>query len=392
MMKSVRDIQVKSKKVFVRVDYNVPFDENQNISDDNRIVATLDLLEYLMEQNAKIILASHLGRPDGHRNKKFSLAPVCKRLSELIKKEVIFADDCVGEKVVEMADKLEGGQVLLLENLRFHKEEKENDDSFSQQLADLCDVYVNNAFAVSHRDQASVTGVPQYAAESVSGFLLEKEVRSYYDSVENPERPLVAGIGGSKVSSKLTALENMLKFVDKLIIGGAMANTFLKSRGYDTKGSVIEEDLLPTALEIIRKARENRVELLLPTDLTCADKFNNNAQVKQVSLDEIPEGWMALDIGPETARSYARAIEDARTIVWNGPMGVFEMEKFISGTKMVADAVASSSAFSIVGGGDTVLAAKLCNVSKKVSYISTGGGAFLHLMEGKILPGVKALQ
>ena len=391
-MKSVKEIDVRSKKVFVRVDYNVPFDENLNITDDNRILATLDLIQYLCNQNAKIILASHLGRPNGKSDSKLSLAPVCKRLSQLIKKQVLFADDCIGDQVLNMVSQLNDGQILLLENLRFHNEEKNNDEKFSKQLAQLCDVYINNAFAVSHRNQASVTGIVKFVAESAAGFLLEKEIKSYYDSVENPKKPLVAVIGGAKVSSKLAALENMLNFVDKLVIGGAMANTFLKSQGYDTKGSIIEEDLLQKASDIINKAKEKNVELLLPIDLICADKLDKNAQIKQVLLNEIPDNWMALDIGIKTAQKFAKAIQEAKTIVWNGPMGVFEMEKFISGTKIVANAIADSSAFSIVGGGDTVLAAKLCNVAKKVSYISTGGGAFLHLMEGRQLPGVTVLK
>jgi len=391
-MKSIRDIDVTSKIVFVRVDYNVPVDENLNITDDNRIKATLDLITYLLEQNAKIILASHMGRPDGKRDPKFSLAQVAKRLSHLLDKPVLFADDCIGENVTKMVNKLENGQILMLENLRFHHEEKENNEEFSQKLASLCDVYVNNAFAVSHRDQASVTGIPKFAQQSAAGFLLEKEVQSYYDSVENPQRPLVAIIGGAKVSGKLAALENMLKFVDKLIIGGAMANTFLKSQGVDTRGSMIEEDLLKTAADIVKKAKEKGVDFLLPRDLICADKFDKDARIKEVLVDQIPDQWMALDIGPETALRYAKAIADAKTIVWNGPMGVFEMEKFISGTQTIADAIADSSAFSIVGGGDTGLAAKKCNVADKVSYISTGGGAFLHLMEGKQLPGVVALN
>ncbi len=391
-MKSIRDIDVTSKIVFVRVDYNVPVDENLNITDDNRIKATLDLITYLLEQNAKIILASHMGRPDGKRDPKFSLAQVAKRLSHLLDKPVLFADDCIGENVTKMVNKLENGQILMLENLRFHHEEKETNEEFSQKLASLCDVYVNNAFAVSHRDQASVTGIPKFAQQSAAGFLLEKEVQSYYDSVENPQRPLVAIIGGAKVSGKLAALENMLKFVDKLIIGGAMANTFLKSQGVDTRGSMIEEDLLKTAADIVKKAKEKGVDFLLPRDLICADKFDKDARIKEVLVDQIPDQWMALDIGPETALRYAKAIADAKTIVWNGPMGVFEMEKFISGTQTIADAIADSSAFSIVGGGDTGLAAKKCNVADKVSYISTGGGAFLHLMEGKQLPGVVALN
>ncbi len=391
-MKFIKDIDVTSKKVFVRVDYNVPMDENLNITDDNRIIATLDLISYLLVQDAKIILASHMGRPNGKRDPKFSLAPVCARLSQLLNKQVLFADDCIGDEVEKKVSQLTGGQILMLENLRFHKEEKDNNDDFSQKLANLCDVYVNNAFAVSHRDQASVTGIVKFANESAAGFLLEKEVQSYYDSVENPQRPLVAVIGGAKVSGKLAALENMLKFVDTLIIGGAMANTFLKSQGIDTKASVIEEDLLQTASAIVQKAKEKGIDLMLPKDLVCADKFDKNARVTECGLDQIPDQWMALDIGPGTAKEFAAAVKHAGTIVWNGPMGVFEMEKFMSGTQILADAIAASDAFSIVGGGDTGLAAKKCNVADKVSYISTGGGAFLHLMEGKKLPGVVALE
>jgi len=391
-MKSVRDIDVTSKTVFVRVDYNVPVDEKLNITDDNRIVETLDLIRYLVKRQVKIILASHMGRPNGKRDPKLSLVKVAERLSQLLDKPVLFADDCIGEDISKRVSQLENSQILMLENLRFHPEEKENNEAFAKKLASLCDVYVNNAFAVSHRDQASVTGIPKFAPESVAGFLLEKEVQSYYDSVENPKRPLVAVIGGAKVSGKLDALENMLKFVDKLIIGGAMANTFLKSQGVDTKGSMIEEDLLQTAADIVKKAKKKGVDFLLPRDLVCADKFDKDARVKEVLVDQIPDQWMALDIGPKTALRYAKAIKDAGTIVWNGPMGVFEMEKFISGTQTIADAIAASSAFSIVGGGDTGLAAKKCNVADKVSYISTGGGAFLHLMEGKKLPGVVALE
>ncbi|MBW2655302.1 MAG: phosphoglycerate kinase [Deltaproteobacteria bacterium] len=391
-MKSVRDIDVTSKTVFVRVDYNVPVDEKLNITDDNRIVETLDLIRYLVKRQAKIILASHMGRPNGKRDPKLSLVKVAERLSQLLDKPVLFADDCIGEDISKRVSQLENSQILMLENLRFHPEEKENNEAFAKKLASLCDVYVNNAFAVSHRDQASVTGIPKFAPESVAGFLLEKEVQSYYDSVENPKRPLVAVIGGAKVSGKLAALENMLKFVDKLIIGGAMANTFLKSQGVDTKGSMIEEDLLQTAADIVKKAKKKGEDFLLPRDLVCADKFDKDARIKEVLVDQIPDQWMALDIGPKTALRYAKAIKDAGTIVWNGPMGVFEMEKFISGTQTIADAIAASSAFSIVGGGDTGLAAKKCNVADKVSYISTGGGAFLHLMEGKKLPGVVALE
>ena len=391
-MKSVKDIHVTSKRVFVRVDYNVPLDDQFQITDDNRIQETLSLIEYLMNNKAKIILASHLGRPKGKRDMKYSLAPVAKRLSELLKKGILFAEDCIGDAVTEQVSRLKEGEILLLENLRFHPEEEKNDDEFAKALAGLCDVYINEAFAVSHRDQASVTGIPKFAGESGAGFLLEKEIRSYYDSVENPKRPLVAVIGGSKVSSKLAALENMLGCVDMLIIGGAMANTFLKSQGIDTKGSMIEEDLLEKAGRIIQKAAEKEVDLLLPDDLVCAEKFDKDARSKTVSIHGIPDHWMALDIGSKTALRYAKALEGAGTIVWNGPMGVFEMDPFMAGTKAVAEAIAASKAFSVIGGGDTGLAAKKCRIEDKVSYISTGGGAFLHMMEGKILPGVAALN
>ena len=392
MMKSVTDIDVTGQRVFVRVDYNVPTDDDLNITDDNRIQTTLDLINYLIDKQAKIIIASHMGRPNGKPEKQYSLERVGTRLSQLLGKPVLFVDDCVGPVVQQQVAQLKNGQVLLLENLRFHAAEKQNDDKFSRQLADLCDVYVNDAFAVSHRDQASVTGIPKFVGKKAAGFLLEKEVQSYYDSVEQPKRPLVAVIGGAKVSSKLAALENMLKCVDQMMIGGAMANTFLKSQGVDTKGSMIEKDLLQTADNIVKMAAKKGVEFLLPQDLVCAETFDVNAQVKSVLPGDIPEHWMALDIGPKTAKKYADAIHHAGTIVWNGPMGGFEMEPFMSGTQVVADAIAFSAAFSVVGGGDTGLAAKKCKVADQVSYISTGGGAFLYLMEGKKLPGVIALE
>lgn len=391
-MKSVRDIEVSGKKLFIRVDYNLPMDEDGNITDDNRIRATLELITYLIEKGAKLVLASHLGRPKNGPEEKFSLKPAAVRLSELLGTKVAFVDDCIGQKVKKCVDDLQPGEVLMLENLRFYSEEKKNDPEFSKALAELCDVYVNNAFAVSHRDQASVTGITRYAKASVAGFLLEKEVRSYYDSVEHPKKPLTVVIGGAKVSSKLAALENMLKFVDCMIIGGAMANTFLAANGVDTKGSMIEADLVKTASDIMAHAKQKGIELLLPSDLVVADRFDKDAESRIVPLEAIPDGWMALDIGSESAKNFAKAIAKAGTIVWNGPMGVFEMGRFAAGTRMIADAIAESSAFSVVGGGDTGLAAKQCGITEKVSYISTGGGAFLHMMEGKVLPGVAALE
>ncbi len=391
-MKSVKDMSVHGKKVFVRVDYNLPMDDALNITDDNRIRATLDLIEYLRSCRARIILASHMGRPREGRDESLSLAPAGQRLSQLLGQEILFIDDCIGERVEKKVNSLKDGQILLLENLRFYNEEKNNDPIFAKKLAGLCDIYINNAFAVSHRDQASITGITKFVSEVGAGFLLEKEVQSYYDSVENPNKPLVAVIGGAKVSSKLAALENMLNFVDKLIIGGAMANTFLKAQGIDTQGSMVEADLLKTADAIIKKAAQKGIDLLLPIDLVAADQFDKEADTKIVLVNEVPLNWMALDIGPQTAKLYANSIQEAGTIVWNGPMGVFEMEKFMGGTRVVAWAIAESKGFSIVGGGDTGLAAKQCRVTDQVNYVSTGGGAFLHMMEGKKLPGVAALE
>ncbi len=390
-MKTVKDIEIKDKTILVRVDYNLPMDENLNIADDNRVRATLPLIKDLMHKGGKIILASHMGRPKGKKVASLSLAPAAKRLSELLGRPVGFVDDCIGAGVEERVTSLVPGEILLLENLRFYNEETANDREFARKLASLCDVFVNNAFSVSHREQASVVAITEFAPQSCAGFLLEKEVKCFRDSVENPSRPLVAIVGGAKVSSKLNALKNMLKYVDRLIIGGAMANTFLKGQGIDTGASMIEADLVETAAAIVEEAKEQGVDLLLPVDLVVADRFDANAETREVSVDAIPGTWMGLDIGPETGALFARALEDAGTIVWNGPMGVFEMERFCGGTKAVADAVAGSSAFSVVGGGDTGLAVKVCRVADKMSYISTGGGAFLHLMEGRELPGVAVL-
>ncbi|MBF0258748.1 MAG: phosphoglycerate kinase [Desulfamplus sp.] len=399
-MKSVKDIQVAGRRVMVRVDYNLPMDENLNISDDNRILQTLPLIEYLVQNRAKIILISHMGRPKGKVVTALSLKPAALRLSELLKQPVGFISDCIGTEVQKKVSELNDGDILLLENLRFHEGEKSGDPDFVKQLASLCDVYVNDAFAVSHRKEASIVALPGMINDSAAGFLLEKELLCYRDAVQNPVRPLVAVIGGAKVSSKLDALKNMLNHVNTLIIGGAMANTFLKSQGVDTGASLIEEDLVETAADIIIDARKKGVTLHLPVDLVFASSFDNSADKVTVgtgidlSIDagHVPEGWMALDIGGQTAQLFAYAISGAKTIVWNGPMGVFEMERFCDGTRVIAKAIAESAAFSVVGGGDTGLAAKVCGVENQVSYISTGGGAFLHLMEGKELPGARALE
>jgi phosphoglycerate kinase len=390
-MRSVQDISVEGKRVFVRVDYNLPMDDQGRITDDNRIRQTLDLIRYLMEKQAKIILASHLGRPKGGYEKRFSLAPVADHLSGLLGKKVTFASDCIGPEVTDQVAALKNGDVLMLENLRFHKQEKSNDDAFARQLAGLCDVYVNDAFAVSHRDQASVTGIVAHVPVAAAGFLLEREMNAYAEAFENPERPLVAVIGGAKVSGKLAALENMLNTVDQMIIGGAMANTFLLSRGINTQASLIERDLKETAARILQKAEEKGISIYLPEDLVVADSFSDTARTRTVPLHAVPEEWMVMDIGPRTAETFNQVIASAKTIVWNGPMGVFEMQPFMAGTCAVAKAIARTDAFSVVGGGDTGLAARECGVKDQVSYVSTGGGAFLHLMEGKPLPGVVAL-
>lgn len=391
-MKSVRDIDVSGKKVLVRVDYNLPMDDAGSITDDNRIQATLPLLRHLIERQAKIILASHMGRPKGKRVASLSLRPAADRLSTLLGMPVAFADDCIGPGVEAAVAELKDGEVLLLENLRFHVEETDNNPIFSKALASVCQVFINEAFSVSHRSQASVVGITDFVSETGAGFQLEKELLCYRSSVQNPKRPLVAVIGGAKVSSKLEALENMLNYVDTLIIGGAMANTFLKSQGINTGASLIEEDLIETAGAIVAKAEKKGIRLLLPVDLVVADAFEAGARSRVVNVHDIPDGWMGLDIGPAASADFAKALGSAQTIVWNGPMGVFEMPAFSSGTCAVADAIAASGAFSVVGGGDTGLAVKNCNAADRMSYISTGGGAFLHLMEGKDLPGVVALE
>ncbi len=391
-MKRIKDVDVSGKRVLVRVDYNVPLDENGQISDDNRIRATLPLIRHVEDQGARTILVSHMGRPGGEKVPELSLSVVAGCLSRLLNREVGFAEDCIGEAVKDRVMRLKDGEILLLENLRFHREEKAGDANFAEELAGLCDVYVNEAFAVSHREQASVTGVPRFAPVSAAGFLLEKELNAFYGSVRNPVRPLVAIIGGAKVSGKLEALTNMLNHVDFLIIGGAMANTFLRSRGVDTKGSFVEAELVDTAADIIKKAADSGIKLLLPEDLVVADRFDRAAETREVDIDDIPDGWMAMDIGRKSAGRFAGTVEKAGTIVWNGPLGVFEMPPFMAGTRRIAQAVAAASAFSVVGGGDTDLAVKMCGAADKISYISTGGGAFLHLMEGKELPGVAALN
>jgi len=391
-MRNISDLDIKEKKVLIRVDFNVPLDEQGNITDDTRIRGVLPTINYALDEHAKVIIISHLGRPDGQRQEKFSLAPVAKRLSRLLEKEVKLAPDCIGPEVDAMVGQMAFGDVLLLENLRFHEEEKKNDPAFCRQLAKLADVYINDAFAVAHRAHASVVGVVEFFHECAAGFLLQKEMDYFHRSVSDPSRPLVAIVGGAKVSSKLGALRNMIDRVDKMIIGGAMANTFLKAQGLEVGASRVEDDLLETAKELVAKAQKQGVKLYLPVDCIVADKFDPKAETKRTTAQEVPKSWMILDIGPASTILFGEALEDARTIIWNGPMGAFEMDAFARGTMAMVQKLAASPALTIVGGGDTDVAVHRAGESSNISYISTGGGAFLMLMEGKVLPGVAALE
>ena len=391
-MKNISDLVVKGKTVLIRVDFNVPLDEQGNITDDTRIRGVLPTINYALDEHAKVIIISHLGRPEGQRQEKFSLAPVAKRLSRLLEKEVKLAPDCIGPEVEAMVGQMAFGDVLLLENLRFHAEEKKNDLEFCRQLAKLADVYINDAFAVAHRAHASVVGVVEFFQECAAGFLLQKEMDYFHRSVSNPSRPLVAIVGGAKVSSKLGALRNMIDRVDKMIIGGAMANTFLKAQGYEVGASRVEDDLLEIANELVAKALKQGVKLYLPVDCIVADRFDPKAANRITTAQEVPKSWMILDIGPASTLLFGEALEDAGTIIWNGPMGAFEMDAFSRGTMAMVQKLAASQALTIVGGGDTDVAVHRAGESNNISYISTGGGAFLMLMEGKVLPGVAALE
>jgi len=391
-MKNIKDVNIDGKRVLVRVDFNVPLDEHLNITDDARIRSVLPTLKYVLDHHSKLIIMSHLGRPKGAVNPKMSLSPVSKRLEGLLQTKVGMAKDSIGSEVESLVGKMKEGDVVLLENLRFHPEEQKNDDAFAQKLAGLCDVFVNDAFAVSHRINASVVAVTKYAPVSVAGFLLQQELDYFQKAMTDPQRPLAAIIGGAKVSGKLDALENMLHHVDKFIIGGAMANTFLKSAGYNMEKSMVEPDLVETAASIMKKAIENGIKFYIPVDAVAANRFDAQAEIRTVPVQEIPKNWMIMDIGPASIMLYSEALEDAGTIIWNGPMGVFEMDAFSRGTSAIVRSVANSQALSIVGGGDTGAAVHNSGESGKITYISTGGGAFLALMEGKTLPGVAALD
>lgn len=386
--KSIRDIDVNGKKVFIRVDFNVPMDENQNITNDKRIRATLPTLNYLLENNAAIILACHVGRPKGQRVPELSVKPIVARLSELLGKEVKYAEDCVGEAASKAAADLKPGEVLLLENLRYHNEETKNDPEFAKQLASLADVAVDDAFGVSHRAHASNAGIAQYV-EVVGGFLIEKEIQFIGKALSNPERPFVAIIGGAKVSDKIGVISNLLEKADAVVIGGGMANTFLAAQGKGIGSSLFEEEKLPLAKELLAKAEEKGVKVFLPAEVVVADKFAADANHKTVSVDEVPADWMILD--NKFSKECQEALENAKTIVWNGPMGVFEFDAFAHGTEDIAHAVAESTGISIVGGGDSIAALKKTGLSDKITHISTGGGATLEFLEGKPMPGIAAI-
>ncbi len=389
--KSIEDIDVSGKKVLVRCDFNVPQDENGEITSDKRIVASLPTIEYLLKNGAAVILCSHLGRPKGEFNMKYSLAPVAKRLSELLGRPVAMAKDVVGEDAKARAAALKPGEVLLLENVRFHKEEEKNDPAYAKELASMAEIYVNDAFGTSHRAHASTAGVANYLP-AVCGYLIKKEIGIMGEALENPKRPFVAILGGSKVSDKIGVINNLLEKVDTLIIGGGMAYTFVKAQGGKIGSSLCEEDKLDYAREMIAKAKEKGVQLLIPTDTVIADHFAADAKSDVVACNEIPDGWMGLDIGPKSVEAFAAAIRGAGTVIWNGPMGVFEFERFAEGTKAVAAAIADSGAISIIGGGDSASAVKKLGFDKKMTHISTGGGASLEFLEGLELPGIACLE
>jgi phosphoglycerate kinase len=385
--KTITDIDVNGKKVFVRVDFNVPLKDGQ-VSDDTRIRAAIPTIEYLLQHGAAVILASHLGRPKGGPDPKYSLRPVVGRLSELLGLPVEFADDCVGPVAEKAAAALKPGQVLLLENTRFHPEEEKNDLELARQMASLADLYVNDAFGSAHRAHSSTEGITHYLP-GVAGFLMEKEIRYLGQAIADPKRPFVAILGGAKISDKIGVIKNLLTKADTILIGGGMANTFFKAQGYPIGDSLVENEALDTARELLAGGK---TKLRLPVDIIIADKFDAEAESKVIEMGPVPDGWRILDIGPQTVAAYAKVIQGAGTVVWNGPMGVFEFPKFAQGTYGIAKAVADSQATSIIGGGESVAAIQQSGLASKITHISTGGGASLEMLEGIELPGVAALQ
>lgn len=393
MKKTIRDMDVRGRCVIVRCDFNVPQDESGEITDDSRILASIPTIRYLMDEGARILLMSHLGRPKGEADMKFSLLPVAKRLSYLLDEDVLFHSTpyVVDDGVRGMVAGMKPGQVLLLENVRFRKEETKNEPSFSKELAELADIYVNDAFGSAHRAHCSTTGIAEYLP-GVSGFLMEKELKFLGDTLENPKRPFLAIMGGAKVSDKIPVIENLLSKVDSLIIGGGMAYTFLKGQGYETGKSLLEEDMIEMTASLLKKAKEKGVTLLLPVDVLTAAGFSNDEKGVPYDIDRIPPDRMGLDVGEKSMRLFREEIRKAATIVWNGPMGVFEMSNFAGGTKAVAEALADSEGITVIGGGDSAAAIRQFGLAEKMTHISTGGGASLEFLEGKVLPGVSVLQ
>ena len=389
--KTVRDIDVNGKKVLVRCDFNVPQLEDGTITDNRRIVAALETINYLLDNNAKVILCSHLGRPKGEFKKEFSLKPIADELSKLLGKEVKLASDVIGESAKELTSNMKEGEIVLLENVRFHREETDNDPEFAKKLASFAEIYVNDAFGTAHRAHASTAGVANYLP-AVSGFLIEKEINFMGNALENPERPFMAILGGKKVSDKIGVIEALLEKVDTLLIGGAMAYTFFKSMGYNVGDSICELDKLDLAQEIMQKAKDKGVKLMLPVDTNIGKEFKPDTEHKIVKYTEIPDGWEGFDIGTETIKMYVEELKKAKTVVWNGPLGLSEFEIFANGTDTIAKTLADSDAITIIGGGDSAAAIERMGIGDKFSHISTGGGASLEFLEGKKLPGIECLQ
>ncbi len=388
--KTVKDIDLKGKKVLVRCDFNVPMDETQNITDNTRIVATLPTIKYLLENHCAVILCSHLGRPKGEFKPEFSLKPVAEELAKLLDKEVIMAKDVIGEDAKTKAAELQNGQIMLLENVRFHKEETDNDAEFAKELASMAEIYVSDAFGAVHRAHASTAGVAQYLP-AVAGFLIEKELKFLGKAISNPERPFVAILGGAKVSDKIGVIDNLLEKVDTLIIGGGMAYTFFKAQGYEVGNSICELDKLDLAIELMKKAEQKGVKLMLPVDTKLGKADNPEGESKTVKCIEIPEGWEGFDIGEETIQLFEEELRKAKTVVWNGPLGLFEVSQYAVGTNRIAKALAESDCTTIIGGGDSAAAVKKAGLEDKMTHISTGGGASLEFLEGKALPGIECL-
>jgi phosphoglycerate kinase len=390
-IQTVDQIEFKGKRVLIRVDFNVPLDEKNNITDDTRIVLSLPTIRFVIEAGGKVILASHLGRPKGKRDPKFSLAPVAVMLSHLLGQKVTLAGDCVGEEVQRQIEKMGERDVLLLENLRFHPEEEKNDETFSRSLASLCEVYVNDAFGAAHRAHASTEGMTRYVKTVAAGFLMMEEIESLEKALVSPQEPYVVILGGAKVSDKIGVIQNLLEKVTTLLVGGGMAYTFLKGKGFEVGKSLVEEDQVKFSLTLMERAK-GKIKFILPVDHIAAERMDVQAKKQIVKNEKIPSDWVCLDIGPETVKIFSEEIRLAKTIFWNGPMGVFELEPFSQGTFAIARAVAGSSAYSIVGGGDSVAAVNKAGVAERISHISTGGGASLEFLEGKKLPGIEALR